>query len=1001
MTFREIEVVFDAQPVPCLLLSAQHEGSIAFVNRALADALNADRNSFVNLNYGDFLEKYFKAETRHLLKQSVADVQNSKLVHPEKLFAIINDAMWDIDTYAMLDGDNQLVCIVQNFNNSAISGTEDYRHKSFDLFNYSPVPTWAYDAQTLKFLAANHAAQQVYGYTLEEYLNITVQALWYPADAQALKQAVVEKVNRGLPNDQQIRLVTKSGKVIDTIVNSRVLPTWGSNVRIVMAHDITAQLKSAKDAELANNLERLEKRILELNSRAGTPLIKVLNSYIEGIEWIFPEMLCSIMRVENNRLHNWASSSLPKAYASTIEGIEIGPKVGSCGTCAYLKKPVISADITIDELWENYREAALKDGLRACWSYPIMNSVNEVVATFGLYYKQVRAPEQHEIKIIERAAALLKVIIENRQYAATLEETMRLMTQGQELAQFGNWAWDVVNNKVTWSETLYHIYGLNKGEFEATFEGYQELLHPDDKQRVYHIISGVLADKQDVGFEERIIRPNGEVRYLRSWGTLKSDSNGMPLKMVGACLDITENKLIEQDLQMLKNRYSDLFQLSPHPMFVYDVDTLEYLDVNDAAIAIYGYSREEFKAMTLFDIRPAEDMPTFKQIILNEIRQGVQHTGISRHIKRNGEIISVLTRGNAINYDGRAARIVIAIDYTDILKAEETLKTSERRFRALIQEGSDLVCIIDSQGNYKYVSPNAINIIGITAEELLRSNISQYLTAADAGMMRNVLANISEHQRVELQPLLFTGSKDNGRWLQTVITDLRDDPAVEGIVLNSRDVTQRVQQDNVIKEHLERYNIVSKATSDAIWDFNIITGEIKWNHGIAGIFGHKNLHSSYQWWYDHVHPDDIEEVIAKAEYAMSSRLSRFTNEYRFRCADSSYKTVLDRCFLIFDDDGRAQRIIGAMQDITERMNYIHAIENRNAKLQEIAWTQSHIVRAPLARILGLLDLLNNSPCDHDSKLMLEYLNISAKELDEIIHNIINKSQPVDMKAKMG
>ncbi|MCD8740102.1 PAS domain-containing protein [Mucilaginibacter roseus] len=999
MTFREIEVIFDAQPVPCLLLSLQHELHITFANRALANALNAAQSSFADLSYNDFLQKYFKAETRHLLRQSVIDVVNSKEVYPEKLFAIINDSMWGIDTYPMLNEDNGLMCIVQNFHSVGGTGADDYRHKSFDLFNYSPVPTWAYDAITLKFLAANQAAQEVYGYTLEEYLNTTVRALWHPTDVPALKQAIDEKVTKGLPNDQELRLVTKSGEIIDVIVNSKILPSWGPNVRIVMAHDITAQLKSAKEAELANNLERLERRILELNSRAGTPLIDVLNNYIEGIEWIFPEMICSLMRVEDNRLYNWASSSLPRAYSASIEGVTIGEKVGSCGTCAYLKQPVISADITIDDRWDDYREAALSNGLRACWSYPIMNSKNEVVATFGLYYKQVMVPEQHEIKIIERAAALLKVIIENREYAATLEETMRLMTQGQELAHFGNWAWDVVNNKVTWSDTLYSIYGLNKGEFEATFEGYQELLHAEDRQRVYEIISGVLANKQDVSFEERIIRPNGEVRYLRSWGTLKSDSNGMPLKMVGACLDITENKRIEQDLEMLKNRYSDLFQLSPHPMFVYDIETLNYLDVNDAAIQIYGYSTDEFKAMNLLDIRPAEDVPMFKQIIQGEIKQGIQHTGISRHIKRNGQLMSVLTRGNPITYDGRAARIVIAIDYTDKLKAEEALKTSERRFRALIQEGSDLVCIIDSEGNYKYVSPNAVTIAGVTAEELTGTNISRYLSAADAEVLSTVLADISEHQRIELQPILFTDDSGTGRWLQTVITDLRDDPAIEGIVLNSRDVTRRVEQDNIIKEHLERYNIVSKATSDAIWDLNIVTGEVKWNHGINGIFGHRDLNNSYQWWYDRVHPDDVEEVVANAEFSMESRLSRFMNEYRFRCADGSYKTVLDRCFLIFDDDGKPVRMIGAIQDITDRMNYIHAIEHRNATLQEIAWTQSHIVRAPLARIMGLLDLLNHSPCDQDSKLMLEYLNLSAKELDDIIHNIINKSQPVDLKTK--
>ena len=131
----------------------------------------------------------------------------------------------------------------------------------------------------------------------------------------------------------------------------------------------------------------------------------------------------------------------------------------------------------------------------------------------------------------------------------SIEEVLFLMKQAQELASFGNWFWNISSDTVTWSDSLFKIYGLNKDTFKATFGGYQELLHPEDRNRIKEIIGNALKTKQDVIFEERIIRPNGEMRYLKSWGTVKTDEEGNTIKMIGACLDITESKLTEQSLK--------------------------------------------------------------------------------------------------------------------------------------------------------------------------------------------------------------------------------------------------------------------------------------------------------------------------------------------------------------------------------------------------------------------------------------------------------------------
>jgi light-regulated signal transduction histidine kinase (bacteriophytochrome) len=91
-------------------------------------------------------------------------------------------------------------------------------------------------------------------------------------------------------------------------------------------------------------------------------------------------------------------------------------------------------------------------------------------------------------------------------------------------------------------------------------------------------------------------------------------------------------------------------------------------------------------------------------------------------------------------------------------------------------------------------------------------------------------------------------------------------------------------------------------------------------------------------------------------------------------------------------------MIGAIQDITEGMQHIKAIEKQNKKLREIAWIQSHVVRAPLSRIMGLIDLLMNYPDEEQSRELMGYILISARELDEVIHSIVSRTEDITGSA---
>jgi PAS domain S-box-containing protein len=453
-----------------------------------------------------------------------------------------------------------------------------------------------------------------------------------------------------------------------------------------------------------------------------------------------------------------------------------------------------------------------------------------------------------------------------------------------------------------------------------------------------------------------------------------------------------ERKFIHHKLNQSEENYRKLFDLSPLPQWVYDLETLQFMDVNNAAIAHYGYSREEFLSMTLRDLRSEADYDNLKETIDLLVKGSLLKKKIWTHIKKNGEQIFVNIKSNPIIFNQRQARLTLVADITNNLNAENALKASEQRFKALVQEGGDLITIMDKTGKYLYVSPSTKSIWGQAPEIYVGKNVIDFVHEEDKELIIKRFKSLSEKKRIEVAPFRFKGKDNEYRWIETTLTDLTDDPAVGGIISNSRDITHRIQIEKEIKENIKRYESVSKATSDAIYEWDMASQTVKWNHGLKGIFGHNLKQSGMDFWRSHVHPDDIARVTKKVGEQIKRKEVRTQGEYRFECGDGTYKYVLDRGFIIYNEQGEAEKMIGAMQDITDQTNYIKQIEAQNSKLSEISWTQSHLVRAPLCNVMSLSELLDfESGNKQANQEIVEKLILSAKELDSIIKTILKKA----------
>jgi len=168
-----------------------------------------------------------------------------------------------------------------------------------------------------------------------------------------------------------------------------------------------------RERQRMNSLLDGQNHILELIAK-GLPLHEILEVLARFIEFQSREAFCVFLLADasTNRLYIGASPSLPDSYNQAIDGIEIAPNNGSCGTAAYRKTAVITEDIATDPLWINYKDIALKHGLRACWSTPICSSEGDVLATFVMYYRQPRSPSAKDQDLIAKAVYLARIALE-------------------------------------------------------------------------------------------------------------------------------------------------------------------------------------------------------------------------------------------------------------------------------------------------------------------------------------------------------------------------------------------------------------------------------------------------------------------------------------------------------------------------------------------------------------------------------------------------------------
>ncbi|NMF57554.1 sensor domain-containing protein [Pseudanabaena yagii] len=252
---------------------------------------------------------------------------------------------------------------------------------------------------------------------------------------------------------------------------------------------------------------------------------------------------------------------------------------------------------------------------------------------------------------------------------------------------------------------------------------YEQICHPDDLSAYYFLKERLLSGEIDHCYlNVRYIREDGQIVQVLQSTDLSVDNTKEP-NFVNRFEDITDWEQTAKNQRDADNRTRYLFENNPNPMWIYDIETLRFLAVNQAAINHYGYSEAEFLSMTLQDIRPPEDIPRLLEAI-SKVSVGFTESEVWRHCKKDGSHIIVSVSAHTLIYNNRKCELILINDVTQKMQAEEALKRAEARYRSIFENAIEGIFQSSVDGRFLIANPMLAKIYGYESSTDLIENLT-------------------------------------------------------------------------------------------------------------------------------------------------------------------------------------------------------------------------------------------------------------------------------------
>jgi PAS domain S-box-containing protein len=499
------------------------------------------------------------------------------------------------------------------------------------------------------------------------------------------------------------------------------------------------------------------------------------------------------------------------------------------------------------------------------------------------------------------------------------------------------------------------------------------------------IVSGTIGDENAVA----LIR-NGITDYV-----LKENMYQVPLKISRALKETAERKekaMAETLLSRSREQLQKILDQSLDLICTFD-EAGTFLSASAASKSVLGYTPQELIGKSVWSIIHPDDL--HRSIDTSgKVVNGLDATNFENRF-RTSEGKYVWLHWSA-KWDAREkVSYCVARDVTEKKQAEALLQNREKRFKALLENSTDGLSIFSEDGFLLEVSLSGQKILNYDPDTLVGKSFLDIVHQEDRVKVNDAFRYIIDQPQqvkyIEYRSLLPDGSY---RWIELNFQNQLQEPAVGAIIAHYRDITERKLSQLLIHESEEKYRTLFDMSPFPMWVFDVETFRfLKVNNAAIRHYGYSReefLSMSIK----DIRPQNdigkVERIVSRTKVTGAFSRGVFTHIRK-----NGQRICVDIQSNLIELDGRKARLVLA-KDITVQMRYVKDIEDKNKRLNEIAWVQSHVVRAPLARIKGLIEFIKFMPAEElNLQEVLNNIMASADELDNVIHEIVQKTEQLE------
>lgn len=548
---------------------------------------------------------------------------------------------------------------------------------------------------------------------------------------------------------------------------------------------------------------------------------------------------------------------------------------------------------------------------------------------------------------------------------------------------------------------------LGYSEDELLNLSFADITHPDDIEEDLNLAARLFEGEiSTYQLEKRYIHKNGSLVWVHLSCSCLKDSSGKVLQGLGVTQDITERKLIENNLKISEARFRRAIDASVVGIVTGSLLTGQITSVNDAFLKMIDYTRDDILSGRIGwqDITPAEYHYLDEQAIQDLLKKGNTPPFEKQYVTKGGRRIDVLVAGTLLD-DTHDIVIVFVVDITQRKQTEKAWNESQERYKLVVEATNDGICDWNITNDQVYWNDRYYEILGLNrkdipepSQEFARSLIHPQDHSLVQAFMHDHLQEKKSYP-IEIRMRHSTGDYRYVRINARAVWNEQGIPVrLTGTIT---DITESKQAEIVLKESEERFRTMADAAPVLIWTCDSSGAGDYFNKTWLTFTGRTLEQELGFGWTVGIHPDDRERCIATCEEAKLNR-SVLNMEFRLRRFDGEYRWILDTANPRFTADGELVGYIGSMVDITdikeaeqELKDYAHRLENSNKELEQFATVVSHDLQEPLRKVMIFSQYLRQADNCHFTDEAHDYISrmqCATERMQSLITDLLDLSR---------